>query len=580
MPRELFQFRQPQEFPISATIKEGSVGVAQHEPFDLISKYIEEQQRVTVVEKFARLHEESQIPSIQSRYRDLIPLSAPKPGQQYAFEVNLDDCTGCKSCVTACHSLNGLDADEQETWRQVGTLVGCESETPYTQTITTACHHCVEPGCLLGCPVKAYDKDPLTGIVKHLDDQCIGCQYCVFMCPYDVPQFSPSRGIVRKCDMCSNRLAVQEAPACVQGCPNDAIQITIVDQQAAKTAPEQFLNLPEVPDSKHTFPTTRYVSQKPMPTSARPSDADRPKVEHSHTPLVIMLVMTQWAVGMLLISGVCQWLVSGLSTGFALAGAAGSLVVCSIALGVSLMHLGRPQFAFRAFLGLRTSWLSREILGFGAFASLLGGLTLLVGLSALPEELDLPQQIQAAVNLAETQLPFLWVGVILVGAVSVFFSGKIYQVAPRPTWHHPFTLVRFGTTPLLLGILSALVLLQWFPNQSTLLEMGLLLGLGLCFAVKLITEFGLVFSSDQERKNTWKKATQLMATHLKPTLVLRLGCGILGALLIPWLMLAFESGTFSQLLGLSALGTLFVGELMERRLFFMASIGRTMPGSA
>ena len=67
-----------------------------------------------------------------------------------------------------------------------------------------------------GCPVGAYEKDALTGIVRHLDDQCIGCRYCMLTCPYEVPQYSVRKGIVRKCDMCADRLAESEAPACVQ----------------------------------------------------------------------------------------------------------------------------------------------------------------------------------------------------------------------------------------------------------------------------------------------------------------------------------------------------------------------------
>ena len=43
-------------------------------------------------------------------------------------------------------------------------------KTTAQQTITSACHHCEDPGCMNGCPVLAYDKDPVTGIVRHLDD--------------------------------------------------------------------------------------------------------------------------------------------------------------------------------------------------------------------------------------------------------------------------------------------------------------------------------------------------------------------------------------------------------------------------
>ena len=59
--------------------------------------------------------------------------------------------------------MNGLDEDE--IWRDIGLLHGGSTAEPYQQTVTTACHHCVEPACLLGCPVKAYEKDAETGIV-------------------------------------------------------------------------------------------------------------------------------------------------------------------------------------------------------------------------------------------------------------------------------------------------------------------------------------------------------------------------------------------------------------------------------
>ena len=209
------------------------------QPGTLIDALLAEQRTLTAVEKFSQLHQRHQTPLLETHYRDLIPISAPRPGEQYAFEVDLDKCSGCKACVSACHSLNGLD--DGEAWRKVGALFGKRlvpkpprgnRVVPIQQTVTTACHHCVEPACLEGCPVLAYDKDPATGIVRHLSDQCIGCTYCVMKCPYEVPQYSAQRGIVRKCDMCHDRLAVGEAPACVQACPSEAIRITLTQKEA------------------------------------------------------------------------------------------------------------------------------------------------------------------------------------------------------------------------------------------------------------------------------------------------------------------------------------------------------------
>jgi ferredoxin len=142
----------------------------------LVERLLDEQRQPTAVDTFARLHATDRLPPQEKYYRELLPLNAPRPGEQYAFEVDLDRCSGCKACVTACHALNGLD--ESEVWRDVGLLHGGTTDLPVVQHVTTACHHCLEPACLTACPVNAYEKDLHTGIVKHLDDQCFGCQYC------------------------------------------------------------------------------------------------------------------------------------------------------------------------------------------------------------------------------------------------------------------------------------------------------------------------------------------------------------------------------------------------------------------
>ena len=273
--------------------------VASKDNFPLIAELLAEQQTLaTPVAKFSDAHERGAAPAMAAVYRDLIPLTAPKAGEQYAFEVELDACTGCKACVSACHSLNGLD--ETETWRDVGLLVGGTDRKPFQQTVTTACHHCADPGCLNGCPVLAYEKDPVTGIVRHLDDQCIGCQYCVLKCPYDVPKYNARLGIVRKCDMCHGRLAEGEAPACVQACPTQAIRIVTVVAEVkpgASASNDDGGFLPGAPAPDYTRPTTRYVSRKGVEKDLRAADASALRVQPMHAPLVWMLTLVPAAVG-------------------------------------------------------------------------------------------------------------------------------------------------------------------------------------------------------------------------------------------------------------------------------------------
>ena len=81
---------------------------------------------------------------------------------------------------------------------------------------------------MTGCPVDAYSKDSITGIVRHSADACIGCQYCTWNCSYGVPQYNPERGVVGKCDMCYGRLMRGQDPACASACPESAIEIEIV----------------------------------------------------------------------------------------------------------------------------------------------------------------------------------------------------------------------------------------------------------------------------------------------------------------------------------------------------------------
>ena len=189
----------------------------------------------------ALLRTDSPRPIVETEPVTRMPTRALEPGEQYRFHFDMGQCIGCKCCVVACNEQNGNPATIN--WRRVGELEGGWYPEAQRFYLSMGCNHCVEPTCLSGCPVDAYTKDPITGIVQHSADACIGCQYCTWNCSYGVPQYNPERGVVGKCDMCHGRLERDQAPACVSACPSGTIQVEIVNvadwKAAAATAARQ-----------------------------------------------------------------------------------------------------------------------------------------------------------------------------------------------------------------------------------------------------------------------------------------------------------------------------------------------------
>lgn len=550
-------------------------------PSSLVEMLLREQQDLSAVERFARDHDRGPAPAAQRHYRALMPATAPGPGQQYGFEVDLDRCSGCKACVTSCHALNGLD--ENETWRDVGLLVGGTRSSPVMQHVTTACHHCLSPACMIACPVNAYEKDPRTGIVKHLDDQCFGCTYCTMACPYDVPKYHSRMGIVRKCDMCATRLAADEAPACVQACPHEAISIRLVDVQQTVEDAEATNFLPAAPDPQLTYPTTTYRTRRVFPRNMLPVDYFQVGSQPPHWPLVVMLALTQlsvgaFAAGLALDSALDAALAAPLRQLHGLT----ALVFGLVALAASTFHLGRPRYAYRAILGLRHSWMSREILAFGLFAGLAcayaGGLM-------LPEPWISTRQLRWP----------LGGGVIVAGVAGVFGSVMIYATLGREYWSFSRTAMRFLLTAGLLGAATAWLSTVWFAlahptpeSQQLVSSTGRLLcpTLLLLAATKLLWEAALLRHLLSRSMTQLKRSALLTTGELSNYALARFAAGLAGGILIPALLLAKMLSGAAPLdpIALAALtSVLFVaclaGELLERYLFFAAVAAPRMPGA-
>lgn len=133
-------------------------------------------------------------------------------------------CIGCLQCEQACAERNSLPyndviATEKKVSAHKLTAV-LVSEDKFMRKL---CMNCDDPTCASVCPVGAFTKTA-AGPVTYDADKCIGCRYCMLACPFQVPAYEWDKRlpIVRKCDMCADRVAAGGVTACTEACPTGA----------------------------------------------------------------------------------------------------------------------------------------------------------------------------------------------------------------------------------------------------------------------------------------------------------------------------------------------------------------------
>lgn len=209
------------------------------------------------------------------------------PLHHWGMAIDLNSCTGCASCLTACSMENNVPvvgkievgkrremhwmridryyASEEgaETFKELERVNQDEPEVVFQPMM---CQHCNNAPCETVCPVAATTHSS-EGLNQMAYNRCVGTKYCANNCPFKVRRFNwykyhsnsefdyylnskmgrmvlnpdvmvRSRGVMEKCSMCVQRIQAGKlaakrekrkvidgdvVTACASACPADAI---------------------------------------------------------------------------------------------------------------------------------------------------------------------------------------------------------------------------------------------------------------------------------------------------------------------------------------------------------------------
>lgn len=234
-------------------------------------------------------------------------------GHHWAMAIDLNRCTGCGACITACQAENNIPVTGRDEvakrrnmqWLRIDRYFSGDPDNPEVVHMPVMCQHCDNAPCENVCPVAAT-MHSTEGLNQMAYNRCIGTKYCINNCPYKVRRFNwyryvtndkfdyhmndevgrmalnpdvvvRERGVVEKCSFCIQRIQEQKMaaklenrkindgdvrPACVQVCPSRAMIFGDLNDKNSEIAkiyknPRNYHLLEEL----HTLPSVGYLTR-------------------------------------------------------------------------------------------------------------------------------------------------------------------------------------------------------------------------------------------------------------------------------------------------------------------------------
>lgn len=243
-------------------------------------------------------------------------------GHKWGMAIDLNTCTGCSACMTACQSENNVHVVGKKYVMQGREMHWIRIDRYYTGAVENAeavfqpvmCQHCDNAPCETVCPVSATSHSS-EGLNEMVYNRCVGTRYCSNNCPYKVRRFNwfnyakliekpmhmalnpevavRSRGVMEKCTFCVQRIkegknkaktegrALKDGDiktACQTACPTDGITFGDLNDENSEVA-KIFRSEPRaysLLEEWYAKPSIRYLSK------IRNNDQVTPKAEGHH----------------------------------------------------------------------------------------------------------------------------------------------------------------------------------------------------------------------------------------------------------------------------------------------------------
>ncbi len=132
--------------------------------------------------------------------------------------VNEQWCLGCHLCEYNCAFANSGKESMVKALKDKKIFPRIHVEDDGDIHYAVSCRHCTDPLCVKSCISGALSRKD--GVIAIDRQRCVGCLTCILVCPYGAIAQGED-GAVQKCELCLANAC--GAPACVQGCPNQAI---------------------------------------------------------------------------------------------------------------------------------------------------------------------------------------------------------------------------------------------------------------------------------------------------------------------------------------------------------------------